>query len=177
MSGLKKYYSLIAALALVLALAIFGALLYSKISSLYRSLVLVKTEVAAVVNRGQGEHEAEAILKSRADDLKAIDYTFVSESSIINFIEKLEQIAKNSNVSLKVSAGNPVSLKDKIGPTFSLEASGDFQNIFRYLLLLENMPYEISFENASIVPKVPISKDLRVGAEASYQIRIKSYIF
>src|SRR3989338_3772690 len=58
-------------------------------------------------------------------------------------------------------------------PSFRLETSGKFSSVFRFPLLLENLPYEISFEEINITK----SGDLKEPWNAVYAIKLLSYEF
>src|SRR3989344_809666 len=104
-----------------------------------------------------------AIFNSKLKDLKIFE----------NFIEDLEGVGRDSGVDVRVESANLAASPKDAGPSLHLEARGNFSSVFKYSLLLENLPYEIVFEKIDI--------DKVVGEDApwrgDYIIKLLSYEF
>jgi len=79
---------------------------------------------------------------------------FVTKATVANFIEELESLASRSDVSLKLDS---LDIGREVGPQgensyleFKLNTGGDFSNIFRFLTVLESLPYKLRFNTLSI---------------------------
>lgn len=93
----------------------------------------------------QNANSLKALMSEVAEKKQLIDSFFLNRESAINFIENLELIAKQTDVSIKI--GN-VSIKNTEKEILNLQfnLSGDFKQVFHYLVLLENLPYLIDVE-------------------------------
>jgi len=102
-----------------------------------------------------------------------IEKTFINRDELVTFIEDLEGVGRDSGVDVRVESANLAASPKDAGPSLHLEARGNFSSVFKYSLLLENLPYEIVFE------KIDIDK---VGGEdapwrGDYIIKLLSYEF
>ncbi len=90
-----------------------------------------------------------AFFENSKEKTAGVEGYFISESEIVSLIEELETAARRSGVELKVAAASlpPAS---QTGPAFELKASGEFENLFHYLVLLENFPHMLAVEKADL---------------------------
>lgn len=93
-------------------------------------------------------------LEASEDELAKVRSAFVSRESLIQFIEELETVARESDVGLTLS--EPVIGQTAL--TLSLKARGSFAKLYRWLARLENLPYQLAFERIN----------LRTGAGADW---------
>lgn len=86
------------------------------------------------------------VLEASAEDLIKVKSAFTSRESLIQFIEELETVARESGIGLTLS--EPVIGQTAL--TLSLEARGSFANLYRWLARLENLPYQLAFERINL---------------------------
>jgi len=81
---------------------------------------------------------------------------FITHDSIVVFIERVERLGKNSGVAVSFS-----SVEEGKGRfTAYLTMEGGFANVYRFLELLEAMPYELEVARFTIsVPPLPLQKE------------------
>jgi len=79
------------------------------------------------------------VLEASADDRALIAGLFVGRDSLVDFIERLEAVARESQVELKL--GEPTIEAKALKLT--LQMQGSFSNLHRLLVRLENLPYHI----------------------------------
>ncbi len=117
------------------------------------------------------------LLESQIDkikeDKKKIDSIFLMEEDIVKFIETLEDLGKKTGILIKISSAEIG--KGSENPKIRISANGSFQNIFHYILLLENMPNQIVFDNLNLVKKASDSEK-KGEWEADIEISIKSFL-
>ena len=66
----------------------------------------------------------------------------------IKFIEKIEELADFANVVFKIQS---VDLPNNgNSPVFQLRGVGEFKQLFYYLELVENLPYQVVFKQVNL---------------------------
>lgn len=85
-------------------------------------------------------------LKKIEPDLAKIDQIFVNREKELELIKQLEQTASSSNVA------QIINIKDISGDKarLSLAATGDFNELFDYLLNLESLNYYLNIKSLSL---------------------------
>lgn len=104
------------------------------------------TDKLAVAN-----HKSEdiSVLKQNVeqskDKLTNLNDFFVDNTNLVNFIESLEKLGKDTGVSLVV---NNAESGEKMRINF--RAQGSFPNIYLFTVLLEKLHYQISIDNLNM---------------------------
>lgn len=124
-------------------------------SFLYKKIGENKTTARAA----QIEWQTEA---TRRDEIRSLEHSirdiskerilleshFAKSSDVVPFLDTIEQLAKKVGANPEiVSVDIP---KDKTGLLVGLKASGSFESIYKFLMLLENSPYELEFVSADM---------------------------
>jgi len=140
-----------------------------------------------VAEQVQSEWQAEAI---RREEAKSLDRTmksieaerallethFAKSSDIVPFLDTLEGLATKTGAEAEVSSVDV--LKDEVGLMVGLKATGSFSEVYKFLMLLENSPYELEF--SSIDFQTRVSQDLESVAvptwNAVFKIKLLSFI-
>lgn len=143
--------------------------LYSEIEKKQEDLVGIANALAFSGANAKNlkllKNQMEEEIGSRAK----LDEVFLTKKDVVPFIEYLEKTGKDIGVSVDFS-----SVKiDEIGkekPRFQFSLKGKFENIYRFIVLLENVRYQLIFDNISI------SKDGDKGGwEANVGAMLVSY--
>ena len=77
------------------------------------------------------------------NDKKILDEHFAQSSNIVPFLDTIEKLGKDVGVKVEVSSVS-VSEKNK-NLNIELKGVGNFESIYKFILLLENAPYELDF--------------------------------
>lgn len=93
----------------------------------------------------------ETFLRETDDERKLISQSFVSEQSLIKVVEDIEKIGVLSGAKVVTESASFVNDQKKVIPTFRISTTGGFSSVFRLMLLLENLPYELAFDEVSII--------------------------
>lgn len=86
------------------------------------------------------------VLDASATERARIAALFINRDSLINFIEELEAVARESGVDYKL--GEPTIEATVLKLT--LQMSGSFPNVYRFLTRLENLPYRLRLEQVDL---------------------------
>jgi hypothetical protein len=87
------------------------------------------------------------ILKSNPVGADRLNAFLVNRERPLAFIEGVEQLAKYTGNSVSIDLIESQATKDALA--FRLTVEGELPRLIRYLALLENMPYGVSFEEFS----------------------------
>ncbi|MFA5840980.1 MAG: hypothetical protein WC847_01760 [Candidatus Paceibacterota bacterium] len=117
-------------------------------------------------------------LQKIVDDRALLESHFIKSSDVVPFLNMIEKLAQDAGVSAQIDSVNSKTNNQEL--TVELRASGVFETVYKFLILLENSPYEIDFlltdihrtSSSVVVGKIPeVSK-----WEAIFKIQLISYI-
>ncbi|MEK7567228.1 MAG: hypothetical protein AAB527_03800 [Patescibacteria group bacterium] len=138
------------ALILMLDLAVlFGWWwFYYEIKGKDAQIASIGRDIAAQEDKQKRIKELDQVLQSIASEKSKVDGAFAEGSNVVKFIEGLEMMASFSGAGLEiVSASLPAKVEEG-GPFFTLNLSGSFGRLFKFLALLEKTSYQIKIESA-----------------------------
>lgn len=138
-----------AVLTVFILLLIFWAFLFRSIGGLSEEIGLIKGRIMTLDLELKNLKVLENFLSDTAPQREEISGGFVSENELIDFIEDLEGAGGNVGTEVKVESATFSGDKEASVPSFRLQASGSFDSLFKLMLVLENLPYEIDFEDLS----------------------------
>ena len=141
-----------------IAIAISFFLIIASITGtwfLYREMQAIKTEIQTI-REGIASLEAEngairdfqAVRSRRADDIGRINKFFIEKDRPLDFIESLEYLGRITQTALAIDAGGMNKESDYF--TFRLAIDGNQKNTFKFLSLLERMPYTILVSSLAV---------------------------
>lgn len=146
----KKFiisFVLIIALNLI---AVLGCLyLYSGIRTQREAMRQDMKNLALLEKKAQNIQLLESQSEKLKTDAQKIEPVFLKEENIVGFIENLENLGKDAGVSVELSAVR-MDEKNSKAPHFDLILKGSFNALFHYIVLLENLPYQIIFEKLNM---------------------------
>ncbi len=164
---------LIVSLTLMLC-SLFGiAFLYRALEKLAEESSEAKERLLTFDSQLKDFKIFESFIADTENERMLVEESFVSREELIKFIENIERVGVGSGVDVRVESANLAPDEKNSRPSFRLETSGNFSSVFRFPLLLENLPYEISFDEINITK----SGDLKEPWNAVYVIKLLSYEF
>lgn len=110
-------------------------------------------------------------------DRRKLNEVFTKEFDIITLIKKIEEVASLAGVTLEIKSVD-MPAGDDLYPVFSMKTTGSFSDIFYNLLLLENISYQIAFNNFNVGEAGILKKgDLKIDLwEANFEFELLSFI-
>src|SRR3989338_90725 len=143
-----------------IAIAISFFLIIASITGtwvLYREMQAIKKEIQTI-REGIASLEAEngairdfqAVRSRRADDIGRINKFFIEKDRPLDFIESLEYLGRITQTALAIDAGGMSKESDYF--TFRFAIDGDLENTFKFLSLLEQIPYNILISSFTVSP-------------------------
>jgi len=107
-----------------------------------------------------------------------IETHFAQSSNIVPFLDTIEGLAPKVGAQAEVTSVDIA--KDNTGLMVGIKLSGSFESIYKFLLLLENSPYELEFVSMDIQKTLikvdPNSKVKTFPWEAVFKIKLLSFI-
>lgn len=95
---------------------------------------------------------AMSTLKDEAPNIEKLSTYFIKESEIVAFTKKIEELGPQSGTELSIVSLEP-GLTEKTVPFLSLriKATGEFADVARLLVLLENFPGKFEWKTVRLV--------------------------
>src|SRR3989338_4488327 len=180
----NKFFTTIFILfALILAAFAGWFYLFSKISSEIKEIIELRKNILRNDKKNINEKSLARLLESVKNEKKAVEAIFLKEDDLVRLIKGLESIRGSSGVSLKISAISAEKKKTS-KPAISFSAQGTFEQLFKYLYLLENLPYlitinKISFQKEEDGKEIAQGNNKKSGLvpiwQALFSIQLESY--
>lgn len=126
-------------------------------------------KIAVSEKKFQNSNSLKGLMNEIVGEKQKIDSVFLDKENIINFIENLESIADKTGASIKISSIN-INNQDKKGLSLQFKLAGNFNQLFQYLVLLENLPYLIDIERVDFRNLAPNEW------EANFEILVNSFM-
>lgn len=141
----------------VINVIVFGlyAFLFWKVIDRSQTTATLMAEETADRQKNDALQAIKQSLNENKDFISQIDSFFVAPDGVVSFITFLEKLGSDSGVKINIGsvAVNPDS-KDpndfKENLSLKLEIEGTWQNVVYFLSRLENLPYRVQFDSATI---------------------------
>jgi Tfp pilus assembly protein PilO len=112
-----------------------------------------------------------------ANDRASLETHFAESSDIVSFLNTIEQLGSPSGTTVEMDSVNTGANNSEL--VVDLKATGNFGQVYKFLTLLENSPYEIDFNSMDIhqllVPTVPTKKTQSPEWEGDFEIQLLSF--
>lgn len=147
----KKIKRLLAIFFLVdiLFLGVYGYLFYV-VDSKNRETAALYTASHQAASDKEKIQGLERTLKETEKERNNLSGYFVTKTNAVTFIEQIEKIGKNANVSLTVNSVSD-DVKDNGAIQLNFSAVGSFPDMYRLIALVESMPYKVTLKKANVL--------------------------
>lgn len=137
----KKIIFLILSVLFTVVFCLIFYFVYNKILENKKSTKLLYNEWKTEENRREIIKSLDRTINKIQDKKNKIESHFVSSSDVVPFLDFFEKSALLVNTNTEVSS---VSVpNDNSTINVSLNVSGSFESIYKYINLIENAPYEL----------------------------------
>ena len=144
----KFFITIFASLALIFLASAGWFYALSKMSFTRKEILELRKNILRAEKKNIAEKSLTGLLNDVKKEKETIGSVFLKEDDLIRLIKGLESIGESSGASLKISVisaeKNAVSK-----PGISFSAKGTFEQLFKYLYFLENLPYLITINKVS----------------------------
>lgn len=166
---------LILSILFFIALSVLSVFLYQKIDDINK-----KTEENTIVwqketNRRENIINLNKSLEETRDKRTILENHFAKSSDVVPFLDSTEKLATKVGAVATVDSLNTGTSNDKF--IIQLKASGRFESLYRFLLLLENSPYELDFLSVDFHKSSGDAKNPKdTKWEAVFKMQLLSFI-
>jgi Tfp pilus assembly protein PilO len=161
-----------------------GAILLMGFAGVYAlTFYLLKKEVgqtsAILQQQAQGESRRDNIeafkktITETADKRAMLEAFFLTPDNVPDFISNIEEWGTKLGLKATLSG---LREDDTQTLSFSVQADGTFDQITRFMELLQNMPYDVHLDKVSLINQVEGEKTSGKVWHSTFDIRITSYV-
>ncbi len=122
--------------------------LYREMQMITTEIQIIREEIASLEAENGAIRDFQAVRSRRADDIERINKFFIEKDRPLDFIESLESLGRVTHSTLAIDAGGLSKESDYF--TFRLAIDGNQENTFKFLTLLERMPYTIIVSSLAV---------------------------
>lgn len=150
----KKFITTIVLVVLLNGAVLAGWLyLFSNLKKQNNFIKEERQKILVSDKKLENSNSLKTLMNEIIEEKQKIDSVFLDKESIINFIENLESIAGKTGASIKI--GNINDNQEKKGLSLQFNLTGNFNQLFHYLILLEKLPYLINIERMDFKKLAP----------------------
>ncbi len=176
-NNFEKISMFISATLLVLLCSAF-VFLYQEINDNHRKTQQTMITLQTETNQRDNLISLDQALKKNASDRILLEGHFIKSSDVVPFLDIIEKLARQVGVSAEIGSINTKA--DNTELTVEMKASGKFEAIYKFLILLENSPYVLDFISMDMhkLPSPVVSgKNVDSAAwEAGFKIQLLSFM-
>lgn len=129
-------------------------------------------------NRREGIKVLNNSIKKIENDKDLIEAHFAKSSNVVPFLDTLESLGAKSGVKTEVTLVDIPNENNVL--MVEMKASGNFEGIYKFLLLLENSPYELEFVSVDVQKQnagtVISKKEIVPIWEANFKMKLLSFV-
>jgi hypothetical protein len=155
----KKF---ITSLLLIIGINILGAagwwFAFSNILKESKYITSVRSETEVHERHLANIRSLNTFLNNIKNEKEKISSTFLNQKNVVKFVEELEFLSQKAGVDFKMKA---IDLPTKPGPkkpVFQFQIKCSFRDFFHYLVLLEDLFYQVQLEKVQF-SEVPLASD------------------
>lgn len=164
-SGALKRNKLIVSLAIADLATIVIVVVLAFVAQQQSQLVADLTEQADALSQKQSS--LDRLKSSSADNQKIINALFLNDKTKAALIGELEELGAVAGVNYTLN-----NAEDKDGLKYDVTVKGSFTDVYQFISLVENLPYEATLETVN-VEKMPNPKGGEAGLwSANLVIRV-----
>lgn len=145
----RSRYIIPLGLLTVLVLGALGGYFYfhSILKDTAQSTTDAMTEIANEQLSQSNIFALKKTIKETEADRDTLQSYFVKEDEVVVFIESIESLGKKTNTTVQITQAQASQDPKKPSTLFiSLSSSGTFSDVTHFLVLLENLPHDISVD-------------------------------
>ncbi|MBI5139780.1 hypothetical protein HZA26_04210 [Candidatus Nomurabacteria bacterium] len=143
----KKAPLILSVIFFVFSSALFY-FLYSQTVNNYNLSEKLEMDLREEISKRDQIKNLDRSLKMVEGEIAMLETHFIKSSDVVPFLDMIEKMAP------RVSAKAEVSLvdlaKDNSSLVVEVKVEGSFEAVYKFLILLEDSPYELSFTSANI---------------------------
>lgn len=166
-----RHITLLTFALVTIVVAVFGYLfIYNQTIKQADHYVVANHELIAEDARKQNEQDLIKIYNSTKETRNTLTTLLIHEDKVVDFIEMVEKVGVDSNTDTEltsiVNVGSTIKAK--------INSKGSWSNVMKSLVLIENLPINISLSNvrlnASVAPEKVSEKNPKQQAVSYWEL-------
>ncbi len=150
-------------------LCAFFVFVYKQTKNNIQTVEQVETDFGKEAARREEIKEFNNSFKSIEEEKTLLETHFAQSSDIVPFLNKIEKMA--TSVGTKVDVSFIEVAKDNSGLVLEMRDTGGFEQVYKFLKLLENSPYELEF--SSVEMRNALIEDGKGGSKRNWEALVK----
>lgn len=148
----KTTIFLVSALIIALASSAAYAFFFVTMKNKNDATTALTSKIEELSGQESSLSSSAAILKDEGDKIDKLNSYFFDENGIVEFTQKIEALGAQSGTSVTIQSLDPAT-NSKTGPSLNirLRATGEFKNVERLIILLENFPGKFEWSTFRLV--------------------------
>ncbi len=151
---------------------------FLEIKKISSEISLKKSETFSLDKKAKISEDFSDLFQKEKNNFKKVESLFISSEIPVEFINFLEQTAKNYNLNFQLSILKPIEEKD-VWPSlnFQINLAGFYLDFFKFLKKLSDSPYLVEIQSLEIfkMEKTTIEKEIIPGnIKANLLIKVYS---
>ena len=175
----KFHFILILTILLSLPLIAFWLFVLNNLNNLKNENSETAKELEVTERKMRNIKNLEILFNALDEERQKIRASVILKEDLVGFIENLESLAAHAGADMQIRA---IQIEENSYPVLNIESSGDFNEVYYFIEMLESLPYFVSFDRLTIQENSPqdIAR-LRQGGGKEYKwtskidIRVLSY--
>jgi len=158
----KKILLIVVILCVVFSAVFAWLFLIIRAKNIYTDSLINESD--AIIKSEKRLISQKSLLDSTNKERAKLASLLLDDNSAVAFIENIEKIAENNNIKVTIGVEESQVLKNKNDNTgisilkLHVEGEGSWSNLFRFELLLENEPYNISWTQVELSTDASLSE-------------------
>lgn len=175
---MKKFICILCVCAAVLGALVYGLVFAAGIViEKQASIRGIQQDILLNDERQKNVKSLEKLLEDIEPQKKRIESVFIGERAVIDFIKALEQMASTTHIGFSLENAALPSLNSDVGPKFELRVNGSFDEVLRFIGLLEAMPYQILIDSVQVRKQSGVEQNKGTGTwTAAVKITLLSFV-
>jgi len=177
LSNINKKIILSAGLIFAINAFAIGALLFINmtVKEMNNRVAIAKNEIILEEKKANEARALKESLSNLSIRKEKLDSVFIEQKDVLSFIKEIENLAKESGVDMEFRSVDISKNDSGEKPIFQFKATGPFSGLFYYLVLLENIKYQIVFDNITFQKIGGSGNKTDLKWEATFSVRLLSY--
>lgn len=145
-------------------------------------IATVRGDILATERRLDNVRSLSVLLKNIENEKEKVSSVFLNQKSVVKLIEELEFLSQKAGVEFAMKTIDLPSTAGEKKPAFQFQTKGSFNDLFHYLILLEDLFYEVEFgrvQFAETSSKIQGGEFLQSQGlwEANFELTLLSYSY
>jgi hypothetical protein len=170
--------SLIVSIMIFLLSGILFFFLYQKIEKNIATTKQTQIDLETEMARREDIKNFNSTFKSIMPDKTLLETHFAQSSNVVPFLNTIGQMARSVGTKSEVSAIEIA--EDNTGLLVTMKDTGSFSQVYKFITLLENSPYELEFtsvEMSTVPPDSTLKKSVQGNVwQAVLNMKLVSFI-